>query len=131
MNNIIDCTVDENGDVLYLATEANDRFLKQPDSVTRRASHVEPHNFWLRIAFRILRTISGDKNTIAAWTRNWRCLWRVDTRPVGGPVLHYWDVPMYDWAKGCKVTKDGIILYGDRQKAIDAEIKFLNDRGIE
>jgi hypothetical protein len=129
MNNIIDCTVDENGDVLYLATEANDRFLKQPDSVTRRASHVEPVQQFARICFYILR-LFGNKNRIAAWTRNWHVLWRVNTKPVGGPILKWVDY------FGCgKRDGAGIAMFRNRQDAIDFEIRFLNDwfleRGIQ
>jgi hypothetical protein len=82
--NIITCTVDENGDVIYLATDANDAFLNHGDVVTKRASHVEPELLVYRLVFRFLR-LFGDKTRIAEWTRNWPVLWRVDTRPCGRP----------------------------------------------
>ena len=112
--NIITCVIDENGDVLYLATDANDAFLNDGTEITRRASHVLPENFWLRAAFRILRTF-GDKTQMAEWTRHWRTTWIVDASPVGAPTFRG------GWT--------------NRQDAIDFEIAFLNDwfleRGIQ
>lgn len=112
---IVTATIDENGDVLFLATHENDAlFLNHGTVVTRRASHVLPENFWLRQAFRILR-LFGDKNDLAAWTRTWKTTWLVDASPVGAPTFH----------GGWK----------NRQAAIDFEIAFLNswflERGIQ
>lgn len=103
---VLSVTIDEEGNLTYLKTNEHDIFAELGEVVTRRASHVEPEQFWLRIAFRFLR-VFGDKTRVAEWTRNWRCVWLVDTRPVGGPVL------------------EGRWL--NRQAAIDAEIEFLND----
>jgi hypothetical protein len=50
---------------------------------------------------------------------------------VGGPVLHYWDVPMNDWVSGMLVDDHGVLLFSDRQLAIDTEIKFLNEWFLE
>lgn len=127
--NIITCIVDENGDVIYLATDANDAFLNDGTEVTKRASHVEPSDLVHRIAFRFLR-LFGDKTRIAEWTRNWSVLWRVDTRPVGGPILKYWDIPHQDWQRGW-LLDGNIVLFPRRQDAIDAEIKFLNNWFLE
>ena len=111
---ILTVTIDENGDVVYLKTEASDVLLELGETVTRRASHVEPDNVLLRVAFHTLR-LFGDKTSLAEWTRGWQILWRVNTRPVGGPVLPG------RWT--------------DRQAAIAAEIEFLNtyflERGIQ
>ena len=130
--NIITCTIDENGDVIYLATDANDAFLNHGEVVTKRASHVEPVQRFARICFYILRWF-GDKGRIAEWTRNWDVEWRVNTRPVGGPILTYGDVePRYKNVEG---LGDRIVTWHQRQQAIDAEIVFLNDwfleRGIQ
>jgi hypothetical protein len=108
---IVAITIEENGDLTFLKTDSADVFLEMGETVTRRASHVEPDAFWPRQAFRILRTICGDKNMIAAWTRNWSCMWRVNTRPVGGPVLPG--------------------RWRNRQEAIDNEIVFLNTWFLE
>ena len=137
--NIITCTIDENGDVLYLATDANDAFLNDGTEVTRRASHVEPNTFWARQAFYVLRWF-GDKGRIAEWTRNWSVQWRVNTKPVGGPILTWGDVHPHAGSGYFHINRNqtatwGSRTFGIRQDAIDAEIKFLNDffleRGIQ
>ena len=129
--NIITCTIDENGDVIYLATDANDAFLNDGTEITRRASHVEPVELPARILFYVLRWF-GNKGRIAEWTRNWNVLWRVNTKPVGGPILTYGDIePRY---RGSEVGGK-VVTWHQRQQAIDAEISFLNDffleRGIQ
>lgn len=125
---IITCTIDENGDVLFLATDANDAFLNHGDVITKRASHVEPVQRFARILFYILRWF-GDKGRIADWTRNWRVTWRVNTKPVGGPILTWGHV---GWSI---IDYTTVAMWRHRQAAIDAEIKFLNDwfleRGIQ
>src|SRR5277367_304819 len=99
-------TMDEQGDFLFLKSESTQVFCALGETRTRRASHILPENFWQRLAFRALRAISFDDSAAAQWTRSWRCVWIVDTRPVGGPIL------------------EGRWL--NRQDAILAEIEFLN-----
>lgn len=53
----------------------------------RRASHVEPVNWLLRLAFRLLRAHTNDASRLAAFTRRWPCLWQADLAPSGGPIL--------------------------------------------
>lgn len=118
---IVTATIDENGDVIFLATNANDIFLDLGSVITRRASHVEPGPRYERWLFHILRAVFGDKGRVADWTRNWYTLWRVNTKPVGGPILR---------------DRFGKIQYWvDRQLAIDAEVAFINkwflERGIQ
>jgi len=129
---IVTITIEDDGNLTFLATESADVFLELGRVVTRRASHVEPAPRYERIAFRILRTLFPDDSRVAQWTRTWNTLWRVDTRPVGGPILtygHMWEedgtantipivreMPMYK----------RIRYFSDRQTAIDAEVKFLN-----
>ena len=93
----------ENGDCTYLMTEAAPVI---EGAVSKRASHVEPDNFFLRILFHALRQYLGDKGRMSDFTRSWRCLWRVNMEPVGGPIL---------------CTR-----YYDRQQAINAEVVALN-----
>ena len=50
-------TVEESGDLTFLKTDSADVFLELGAVVTRRASHVEPTDFWLRIAFSLIRTL--------------------------------------------------------------------------
>ena len=127
---VLTVTIDENGDLLYLKTSEHDIFAEMGEVVTKRASHVEPSEFWLRVAFRILRMF-GDKTRVAEWTRGWRCRWLVDTRPVGGPVLTWGDVweakgDCQDWMRQMPMYK-AKALWSNRQSAIDAEVAFLNE----
>lgn len=111
---IVTVIIDENGDLMGLNTPGSEVFFDPESTVTRRASHVEPDSLVLRVLFHLLRRL-GDKNQIAEWTRHWPCLWRVNTKPVGGPIL---DKRWYH-----------------RQDAIDAEVVFLNnfflERGVQ
>jgi len=105
-------TIDENGDIIALASPGADVILKAMGEVqTQRASHVEPDAFALRIAFHIIRSLTSDDTAVAEWTRHWRCLWRVNTSPVGGPIL--------------------AARWTDREQAIAAEIEFLNNFFLE
>lgn len=131
---VLTVTIDEDGDLLYLKTSEHDIFAEMGEVVTRRASHVEPDTFWLRVAFHILRTVVNDKSRIAEWTRGWACLWRVNTAPVGGPVLTWKDCPLTGRNEESGNEND-IAVWMNRQDAIDAEIIFLNqfflERGIQ
>jgi hypothetical protein len=97
----ITLTIDENGDQIFLKSDGAEMFRAIGITVTRRASHVEPDSLVLRLAFRVARLLSFD-----AWTRTWSCVWRVNTAPIGGPIL------AGRWT--------------NRQAAIAAEIQFLN-----
>lgn len=55
-------------------------------AVVRRASHIEPAQRLRRMAFHALRALFREEGRVAEWTRGWRCRWRVDLRPSGGPV---------------------------------------------
>lgn len=106
MSREITLTIDENGDQVFLKSDGAEMFRALGITVTRRASHVEPDNLALRLSFRAVRFFSSDASAVAEWTRGWRCLWRVNTGPIGGPIL-----PMR---------------YSDRGAAIEAEIEFVN-----
>lgn len=108
-------TIDENGDVIWLASTENDIFLELGNVIEKRASHVEPAGFLLRVVFHFLR-LFGDKNRIAEWTRHWSCEWRVNTKPVDGPILMGHDYAG-SWVK----------TWRNRQEAIEAEVAFLNE----
>jgi hypothetical protein len=133
-------TYDEHGNLEYIKTDGDDVLLELGERVTTRASHVEPVAFWLRLVFHILRSVVSDKSVAAAWTRVWPCDWRVNTAPVGGPILTWGDVysaeqkqqmtriyttrPEYiEFAQRMRQTAT----WRNRQDAIDAEIKFLNE----
>lgn len=119
---IITMTIEANGDAVLLATPGSEAFLDCGEVKTRRASHVEPANLVYRVAFHVLRWF-GDKNQIAEWTRHWPIVWRVNTEPVGGWVLRWSDIEDELGPNG----EDGVALWLDRQEAIEAEIKFLNN----
>jgi hypothetical protein len=127
---VLTVTIDENGDLLYLKSDLADVLLECGEVVQRRASHVEPASRDLRILFHTLRFIFGEQGRIADWTRKWVCLWRVNTAPVGGPILR-----MKDVRTPCpQAMRENIAVWLNRQEAIDAEIAFLNryflERGI-
>ena len=71
-----------------------------------RASHVYPDNWVLRLVFRVVRALVSDDSQTAQWTRNWNCLWLVDTSPLGGGIL------------------EG--RWRNRNEAIDAEVEAIN-----
>jgi hypothetical protein len=100
-------TVTEDGDVVYLNTPHAVAMFQDDDTVTQRASHVEPDSFVFRVLFHALRFVFGDKGRMSDFTRHWPCLWRVNTGPVGGPIF--------------------LKRYTNRQEAIDAEVEFLID----
>lgn len=118
-------TIDENGDVLFLASTENDVFLELGNVVTQRASHVEPVNPFVRPLFHFLR-LFGNKNSIAQWTRGWRVLWRVNTKPVGGPVLTWKHIPVKRYDEVVVLDYKGTVGWRDREEAIRAEVEFLN-----
>lgn len=99
-------SISEDGSLVFLVNEETSSFAELGIATTKRASHVEPNNFFLRIAFHLLRRIFGDKGRMTEFTRRWPCLWRVNLRPVGGPILED------RWV--------------NRQQAIDAEVEWLH-----
>jgi hypothetical protein len=104
---ILTVTIDEEGNLIYLKTDASDALLELGTVVTRRASHITPRAFLPRIAFKIVRGVFGNEGRIAEWSRGWHGPWRVDMRPVGAGVVDG------DWQT--------------RQDAINFEIAYLND----
>ncbi len=121
---IVTITIDEHGDQVFLATDEADCFLELGEVITRRASHVEPADWAWRVAFTVLRFIFPDTGRVAAWTRTWACRWRVNTSPVGGPILTWADVWGMDSGYG---SMDRVACFAVRQNAIAAEVKFLNN----
>ena len=95
---------DTTGEARFLVNGLSRCFLDET-SVIKRASHVEPVSWILRLAFYLTRNAFGEYGRIAEFTRLWPCLWRVNLAPIGGPIL-----PEF---------------YSDRSQAIDAEIAYL------
>lgn len=95
---------DSTGEAQYLVSELS-HFLIEDGSTIERASHVEPVSIALRCLFYALRALFGEYGHMASFTRAWGCKWQVNLAPVNGPMLPE--------------------TYRDRQKAIDAEIAWL------
>jgi len=74
------------GKTTFLVSEHTKAFIPA-NAPIRRASHVEPINLWQAYAFRLLRKLFGDEGRVANWTRDWKCTWVVDMRPIGGEVF--------------------------------------------
>ena len=128
---VITLTIDEDGDLIFLQTDSADIFMELGKTVTKRASHVEPGPRYERWLFHFLRFFLGDKGRVADWTRSWYTLWRINTAPVGGPILCWKHV-----LQNCpQAMAEDIFYTDDRQEAIDKEIIFLNnyfaERGIK
>ncbi len=98
-------SIDDNtGDIRFLVNESTEDFVDST-SIIKRASHVVPWNPVLRVFFRFLRLLWGEKGLVPDWTRSWSCRWQINLSPVGGPII-----PV-EWAS--------------RQSAIDFEIQWL------
>lgn len=77
----------EDGVLVVLDNETTNCFRSLGSATKRRASHVEPESWILRPVFHTLRLVFGDKGRMSNFTRWWPCRWRVNLRPVGGPIL--------------------------------------------
>ncbi len=95
----------ETGDYMFLVSDETRPFLDSSSNV-KRASHVEPVNILMRVAFKTLRKVFGEYGKVSDFTRMWPCRWRVNLSPVGGPV-----VP---------------VDFASRDSAIEFEIDWLN-----
>lgn len=104
---MVTVTVREDGSLVFLDTQEAQCFKALGSVTTRRASHVEPDSWLLRLAFHALRQVYGDKGRMSEFTRGWPCLWRVNTIPTGGPILPG--------------------RWRSRQEAIDAEVSWLGE----
>ena len=100
---MITITIDEIGQK-FVGGHGAEVFALPTDKV-QRASHVVPENFWLRLAFQAIRAHVSDTSRLAAWSRTWACLWRVNI--VGGPTLSS--------------------RWHNRKAAIEAEIQWLDN----
>ena len=102
-------SVGATGDLTFLNDPAFHGLVAQGQASIRRASHIEPVGRPERWAFHFLRKLFGETGRVAAWTRNWKCPWRVNLAPSDGPVL-------------------GPFL--SRPTAIDAEIEWLQTHNL-
>ncbi len=127
----ITITIDESGDLKMLEMAMAEPFKILGTTVTKRASYVEPGGRYERWLFKIIRAVVPDDSRLAEWTRTWACLWRVNTKPVGGPILRVRDVCPHINFDVYPEYGGQIAFWTDRQEAIDAEIKFLNTFFLE
>lgn len=100
-------TINEDGSVGFISNDNTKDFAQLGKATTKRASHVEPNNRYIRLVFHFLRKIFGDKGWMAKFTRIWPCLWRINLSPIHGPILEH--------------------KYKNRQQAIHAEIQWINE----
>jgi hypothetical protein len=105
---VVTVTITEHGQ-RFVAGHGSNVFCEVGESTVQRASHVEPDNSLLRWLFHFIRQRCTDTSGLAAFTRRWPCLWRVNI--VNGPILKE------RWL--------------DRESAISAEIEFLNRWWLE
>ena len=94
------------GKILALAVPETECLAALGTARKRRASHIEPGNLALRLAFHSIRRLFGESGRIAMFTRSWQCLWRANMKPSGGGILPK--------------------LFTKRADAIAAEIQWLN-----
>ena len=106
---VITIGITPDGDMQFLKSE-DTNFLVSSETVTKRASHVEPCNPGLRRIFHGLRAAFGEKGLVSEFTRVWPCQWRVNLSPIGGPVLSQ--------------------VWRNRKAAIHAEVVWLNENFI-
>ena len=130
---IVTVTIDENGDQVFLKGPASAVFGDIGPCEPRRASHVVPESLLLRAAFKALRAVVSDTGRLAAWSRTWECYWIVDARPAGADIIRWRDLPHNvpmefgdtPW------DDDEPALFWDRERAIAAEIEYLNKFFLE
>lgn len=58
--------------------------------ISRRFSHIEPANPFLRRVFRWIRDRVSDESYVAEWTRLWPVLWQVRIVSTGQILGTYW-----------------------------------------
>lgn len=68
--------IDENGMLRCLRNDAVPMH-ELGKVTTTRLSHIVPLWEPARSLFKLLRLIFGDRGKVAAWTRTWRCWWKV------------------------------------------------------
>ena len=120
----ITITIDESGNLKMLETTMAEPFKILGTTVTKRASHVEPAPYWDRVLFTFIRALVPDDSRLAEWTRNWNTLWRVNMRPVDGPILRFGHI--YPAIHLTSKQANRVYCWGSRKAAIVAEIEFLN-----
>ena len=75
----------KNGEVCGFANEVSFKGLDVQGYSKKRVSRIVPTNGFLMIAFYVIRGLCSDESKVAAWTRVWRCQWKVliDGKEIG------------------------------------------------
>lgn len=100
--------IENDASVTFLKSKLTAGFNLGP-SVTRRYSACEPALWYLRLVFHTLRLVFGETGAVSEFTRGWRCLWRANIH--NGPILSG--------------------RWYNRQDAINAEINYFNQNGVQ
>ncbi len=79
-------SISEDGITRFLVSDETAQFTSTSATI-KRASHVEPDAYLLRVAFHGLRRMFGEHGKVSDFTRAWPCLWRVNLSPACGPIL--------------------------------------------
>lgn len=98
-------TIDKEGNIEFVAKEELEFLTELGTTEKKRASHVEPVSFVLRVLFHSIRRLVDDGSSWAQMTRRWRCRWRVNLTLSNGPIFGS---------------------FTNRQEAIDAEVEWIN-----
>lgn len=108
MPNEYQITIGTDGQLEYVnKPELAEAFATSGTATLKRASHVTPVNWILRLAFRALRAHTNDDSPWAAFTRAWPCRWQVAI--IDGPTFGP---------------------FRQRSAAIDAEVRWLNSNRL-
>lgn len=99
-------TVDSEGNLHYLEKPETESLRQLGTATTKRASHIEPCNWLLRLAFHAVR-MAGKRGE--AFSRTWPVDWRVNLKLSNGPTFGR---------------------FADRSKAIEAEEQWLADNNM-
>lgn len=67
----------KNGVVCGFADEVSFKGLDVQEYNKKRVSCIVPTNGFLMVAFYVIRGLCSDESKVAAWTRVWRCQWKV------------------------------------------------------
>lgn len=67
----------KNGEIFGFADEVSFKGLDVKACSKKRVSRIVPTNGLLMVAFYVIRGLCSDESKVAAWTRVWRCQWKV------------------------------------------------------
>lgn len=98
--------IDTDGQIKFIVHPELHAFAEMGNTQSYRASHIEPVNAMLRLAFHLLRNLFGEVGLISDFTRQWPVVWRVNLNLSDGPIIGR---------------------FKNRQDALDCEVQWLLD----